>query len=301
MPSFSYTYKSPLRYPGGKQRDIRFLANYIPACNEFREPFLGGGSVLLHQLKLNHARTYWGNDLNSKVLAFWQQTKCDAKRLANLVENLKENYHGPKKNSPEWQVFRQVFTQRLNNLPPDQLHQAARFFILNRSTSGGATESGGLTAGAYCDRFTASSIETLRKLHNVLTPVQFTNKNYAELLTAPGKDVFIFLDPPYLSAERSGLYGKSGDLHKGFDHQRLANDLQQCEHQWLMTIDDSPEIHELYSWVEGKRAWQKAYGMTNAGGRKSKRGSELLLANFSLETTAQPQQTSLLEKLKIPE
>lgn len=282
MPGFAYTYKSPLRYPGGKQRDVRFLGQYLQPCREFREPFLGGGSVLLYALKHQLAQQYWGNDLNPAVVGFWQQVKVNAQALGDRAWALREAYNGPRKNSPQWQTFRQHFTDKLNALPAEPFEQAARFFILNRSTSGGATESGGLTAGAYCDRFTASSVQTLKALHRRLDPVQLTNLDYAKLLTEPGKNVFIFLDPPYLSAERSGLYGKSGNLHRGFDHDRLAGALKDCPHQWLMTIDDCPEVRQLYDWAS-QQAWQKAYGMTNTGGRKSKRGAELLVANFPLD------------------
>ena len=37
--------KSPLRYPGGKSRAIEKIIPLIPAFEEFREPFVGGGSV----------------------------------------------------------------------------------------------------------------------------------------------------------------------------------------------------------------------------------------------------------------
>ncbi|MEM8640222.1 MAG: DNA adenine methylase [Cyanobacteria bacterium P01_G01_bin.54] len=283
MPGFGYTYKSPLRYPGGKQRDVRFLGQYLHPCREFREPFLGGGSVLLYALKHHIAQQYWGNDLNPAVAVFWQQVKVNAQVLGDRAWSLRDPYNGPRKNSPQWQAFRQQFTDKLNTLPLEPLEQAARFFILNRSTSGGATESGGLTAGAYCDRFTASSIETLKALQGRLDRVKLTNLDYAELLQEPGEQVFIFLDPPYLSAERSGLYGKAGDLHRGFDHQRLTQTLKNCGHDWLMTIDDCPEVRQLYNWAH-QRSWQKSYGMTNTGGRKSKRGAELLVANFPLDS-----------------
>lgn len=287
MSGFAHTYKSPLRYPGGKQRDVKFLGQYLQSCREFREPFLGGGSVLLYALKHELAQQYWGNDLNPAVFGFWQQVKADANALGDRAWELRQPYDGPSKNSPEWQAFRQQFTQTLNELPPQPLDQAARFFILNRSTSGGATESGGLTAGAYCDRFTASSITTLKALQGRLNAVTFTNLDYADLLNQPGEDVFIFLDPPYLSAERSGLYGKSGNLHRGFDHTRLAQTLRDCNHRWLMTIDDCQEVRQLYNWAH-QQPWQKSYGMTNTGGRKSKRGAELLVASFPFDFFSQP-------------
>lgn len=40
--------KSPLRYPGGKSWAINIIANLIPDFEEFRESFVGGGSVFIY-------------------------------------------------------------------------------------------------------------------------------------------------------------------------------------------------------------------------------------------------------------
>ena len=39
--------KSPLRYPGGKTRAAQMLINLAPDFEEYREPFIGGGSVFI--------------------------------------------------------------------------------------------------------------------------------------------------------------------------------------------------------------------------------------------------------------
>lgn len=38
----------------------------------------------------------------------------------------------------------------------------------------------------------------------------------------------MFLDPPYLAAAQSKVYGKDGNLHTSFDHQRFAKSLVNC-------------------------------------------------------------------------
>ena len=46
--------KTPLRYPGGKSRACTKMDPYFPDLRnyvEFREPFLGGGSVAIHVSK----------------------------------------------------------------------------------------------------------------------------------------------------------------------------------------------------------------------------------------------------------
>jgi DNA adenine methylase len=207
---------------------------------------------------------------------FWWQVQADVITLAQLARSLRWDYDGESRKCDQWMAFRDRYRQMLDSLPTDRLHNAARFFILNRSTASGLTHSGGMTAAAYCHRFTESSIQRLENLRGCLDGVRLTHGDYRSVIQAPGDDVFLFLDPPYLSAESSGLYGRSGDLHKGFNHQQLADDLRDCPHQWLMTIDDCPAVRDLYSWAE-MRPWSKPYSMANKGGR-SKKGCELLIA-----------------------
>jgi len=41
--------KSPLRYPGGKSRDINFIGKFIPNFfKTYREPFFGWGFLCFH-------------------------------------------------------------------------------------------------------------------------------------------------------------------------------------------------------------------------------------------------------------
>jgi len=47
--------KTPLRYPGGKSRALTKIVPHIPDLSEYqeyREPFLGGGSVAIHITKM---------------------------------------------------------------------------------------------------------------------------------------------------------------------------------------------------------------------------------------------------------
>ena len=48
--------KTPLRYPGGKSRATKKIAQFLPDLTKYKsyhEPFLGGGSVALY-LSLIH-------------------------------------------------------------------------------------------------------------------------------------------------------------------------------------------------------------------------------------------------------
>lgn len=106
--------------------------------------------------------------------------------------------------------------------------------------------------------------------------------DYEELLTAKGEDVFVFLDPPYFSAQSSKLYGKRGTLHVSFNHERLAELVKECEHKVMITHDNSPYIRRLYMNFY-LLEWRLKYGMTNYGRDYLREGEELLITNYPLE------------------
>ena len=93
--------------------------------------------------------------------------------------------------------------------------------------------------------------------------------------------MFIFLDPPYLKATKKRLYGKSGDLHLGFDHIKFAEDMKKCKHKWLITYDDSPEIRELFNFANIYE-WELQYGMNNFRQGKADKGKELFICNYTI-------------------
>ena len=147
----------------------------------------------------------------------------------------------------------------------------------------GTVESGGFSQEAFHKRFTDSSIERLEKLENILSPnIKITNLDYSHLLKEAGKDVFLFLDPPYFSATKSKLYGKDGDLHTSFDHQRFAELLKQCHHRWLITYDDSPQIRENFQWANISE-WELQYGMNNYKQSGAAKGKELFITNYEFK------------------
>ncbi|MDB9547390.1 DNA adenine methylase [Dolichospermum circinale] len=265
--------KSPLRYPGGKSRAIKTITAHLPGkFSEFREPFVGGGSVFIYLKQQFPNLKISINDLNPELFLFWHLAKSDLSKLVSAVRQVKENSQDGKL------LFAELAHVNVNTL--SDLERATRFFVLNRITFSGTIESGGFSLESFHKRFTNSSIERLEKLENILTPdIKITNLDYTYLINEPGKDVFIFLDPPYFQAEKSKLYGKKGDLHTGFDHQRFALNLKQCPHNWLITYDDCPEIRENFKWANIIE-WELQYGMNNYKQKKAEKGQELFISNY---------------------
>ena len=264
---------SPLRYPGGKSRAVETIAKLIPDFDEFREPFLGGGSVFVYVKQRYPDKKYWVNDLYSELYRFWMMTQKDVNALISKVYEWKEKYP----------VGKDLFSfLNENHGRFKDLEKAAAFFIYNRITFSGTTLSGGYSEGAFTGRFTESSIKRLNDLAKVVNASTITNYDYEELLKKEGENVFIFLDPPYYSATKSALYGKNGNLHKSFDHRRFAENMKGCKHKWLITYDDSDYIRNLFSFAN-IISWNLTYGMRNITETSDQTGKELFIANYALK------------------
>lgn len=275
--------KSPLRYPGGKSRAIKFLSQFLPKdIDEFREPFFGGGSFSLYLAqnpRYKQTKVY-ANDINSELFCFWQSLQMRSNELINGILELRNRFQNGR------DLYRFILSRRESSL--DTLTRGIDFFILNRITFSGVVDSGGYSQKAFESRFTPSSVERLKTTQGILGNFVFSNKDYAEFLhseSSDNKSVFLFLDPPYFSATKSKLYGKKGVLHTGFDHQKLCENLKSTTHKFLLTYDDSEFIRELYRDF-CVREWDLQYGMNNVARECAPKGRELLISNFALEKRA---------------
>ena len=128
----------------------------------------------------------------------------------------------------------------------------------------------------------------MRPLTAILRGTSITNLDYQKVIEQDGENVFIFLDPPYYSATKSALYGKKGQLHKTFDHERFAETLKKTQHNWLITYDDSPYIRELFDFGH-ITSWDLTYGMRNVNEGSNQQGKELFISNYSEATTEKVQ------------
>ncbi|HEY9758405.1 MAG TPA: DNA adenine methylase [Oculatellaceae cyanobacterium] len=273
----SAIYRSPLRYPGGKQKAIEKISKAFPQgrVKEFREPLAGGASVYFHARKEDFADAYWINDAFKELVSFWKtvQNHASCNRLIDELESLRNSFQSPEE-------IKDYFLKVREEEVTDEYREALLFFFFNRVTFSGTTRAGGFSSAASTKRFTASSIERLRPMPIALAGTRVTNIDFQEVVTAPGDNVFLFLDPPYFTATK--LYGHAGSLH-AFDHWKLAKLLKKSRHKFLITYDDCDEIRELYGDWANIQGWQLQYGMNNCSiDHKSRIGSELLITNYQL-------------------
>jgi len=277
---------SPLRYPGGKSRGVKFLLDFVPVSRVVREPFFGGGSMTFSLMQQDHTRLYEASDLNFDLYCFWTQLQMHP---AELIEGVQQVYNyyklyntGFNENKAGKHLFISILGRRKAAITP--LQRAIDFYILNRISFSGVVDRGGFSQASFEKRFTQSSIDKLSYSAEIVKGINFYHRDYSYLLEKPGKEVFIFLDPPYHAAAKSKLYGRGGLLHTHFDHEQLVEKLKATSHKWMITYDDSTYIRELYKGF-CQYQWQLQYGMTNSQQSPSVLGSELIIANYDLQAT----------------
>ena len=265
--------KSPLRYPGGKFKVAHDLAARLPeSFDEYREAFVGGGSLFLYLKQQRPDLKIWINDLNPEVYLFWTIAQSHNADLVQEIRMVKREFAGH-----ERELYEYLSTVPVTRL--SALERAARFFLLNRITFSGTIESGGFSQSASRNRFTHSSIDRLEAIGPLLEGVMITHCDYQIPAEAPGENVVVYFDPPYEKATPSRLYGRKGDLHLGFDHDRFVKILRGSPHQWLVTYDDTERMRRRLDFAN-LAYWELPYGMNNYRQEKAERGKELIATNF---------------------
>jgi DNA adenine methylase len=281
--------KSPLRYPGGKSRAVQRMKYLMPAdFDEYREPFVGGGSFFIYLKQIKPNLKIWINDLNPELYCFWKYAQLDPRQMVRELMILK------KQRQDGQELFDELLNINVSSLT--EFERAVRFFVLNRITFSGVVESGGYSQLAFETRFTDSSIDRVERLGPLLEGIKITQHDYRQLLRDGDKSVFTFLDPPYFKATKSRLYGKNGVLHTSFNHEEFAQEMKKCKHSWLITYDNSPEIRKNFSHANIYK-WELQYGMNNYKQSKAEKGSELFIANYDPPLMVQPQDVNDLNSL----
>ena len=273
--------KTPLRYPGGKSRACTKMDPYIPDLRdykEYREPFLGGGSVAIHVAKKYPHLNIWVNDLYQPLVNFWQQLQDRGDILKDTLVDLKTS-----NNTPE--LAKELFLQskeKVNDQTLSAIDRAVHFYVVNKCSFSGLTESSSFSAQASSNNFTLRGIEKLPGYSKIISDWKITNLTYEQLLT-DDKDTFTYLDPPYEIG--SNLYGRRGSMHKGFDHDTFAGDCDRFIGHQLISYNSSQLIKDRFTdWNAAE--FDLTYTMRSVGEymRDQKERKELLLFNYEMRS-----------------
>ena len=269
--------KTPLRYPGGKSRAVPKLLQWLPSreITEYREPFLGGGSMAIEMTRrLPEEVPIWVNDLYEPLYNFWVQLRDHGDYLHRELMRVK-NFH------PDEESAKILFLdakEKLNETDIDPKDRAVLFYIINKCSFSGLTESSSFSKAASNSNFSIRGIERLPEYSDLIQRWKITNLSYEELVSDETL-TFIYADPPY--DIKDALYGHKGDKHKGFDHARFADTMDKCLCNVMISYNNHPEIVQRFlEWCQYDFA--HTYTMRSTGTYMSDQTKrrELVLTNY---------------------
>jgi DNA adenine methylase len=272
--------KTCLRYPGGKSRAVTKMDPYFPDLrnyDEFREPFLGGGSVAIYITKKYPSLDIWVNDLYEPLVNFWQQLQMFGDDLKNELSGLKLAYCTP-------ELARELFLkskEQINDESETNLNRAVAFYIVNKCSFSGLTESSSFSPQASNSNFSLRGIEKLPEYSKLIANWRITNYSYDYLMDG-NKGSFMYLDPPY--DIKDNLYGNKGSMHKGFDHDKFAADCDANDMDMLVSYNSDQLVKDRFkNWNAAE--FDLTYTMRSVGEymRDQKQRKELLLFNYGIE------------------
>lgn len=223
----------PAAWLGGKSK----LAERLIAVIEFiphdtyAEVFLGMGGVFFRrQLVPQHEVI---NDKQHDVYNFFRVVQRHYAEFLKVLRYQTNSRHAFK----DW-----------HSMPPEcltDIERAARFYYLQKTAFGG--KCAGQAYGVDKDR-TRFNIRKVRKyieqLHERMCDVSVECLNYDRFIEIyDGPHTLFYLDPPYWGGEDD--YGKN--LFERGDFERIAELLKSIKGKFLLSINDVPEIREIFA------------------------------------------------------
>jgi DNA adenine methylase len=227
----------PAAWIGGKRHLARRICAILAATDHaaYCEPFIGMGGVFLRRRVRPPVEVM--NDVSGDVVTLFRVLQRFPEALLRELR---------------WRPAMRAEFDRLKETADRDLldiERAAKFLYLQTLAFGGkvAGQNFGLNAAAP-HNFDIRRIEKrIARLHDRLAGVVIENLDWLDFIgryDRPG--TLFYLDPPYWGSESD--YG-SGLFIRG-DFQRMADRLQAAEGKFLLSINDRPEIREMFAWAD---------------------------------------------------
>ena len=271
------SYKTPLRYPGGKSRALSKLFQFIPDLKdytEFREPFLGGGSVAIEIGKRYPHIDIWVNDLYEPLYNFWKVLQSDGQKLRDILIQLKQRHSDPSSAKQLFLDAKDYLAKPVGN----SIDRAVSFYVVNKCSFSGLTESSAFSKQASESNFSVNGIEKLPEYSLMIKKWKITNLSYEHMLSDE-EETYIYLDPPY--EIKSNLYGRKGDMHKGFNHDEFATVCDKSTSPILISYNSSQLIRDRFDgWTVAEFAHTYTMRSTGCYNKEQASRKELVLLNY---------------------
>lgn len=241
-----------LRWAGGKRKLVESLIRSFPSSfsnskNDFYEPFVGGGALML-ALGDKSLPVYVSgnrlliNDSNPDLVATYFAIRDDAQTLIKKLEVLARD------------VSKKAFLRVRADQPRDDVSRAARFIYLNKTCFNGlwrVNSKGKFNVpwGQLKNPKILDS-ENLWAVHTRLQGAHISTGPYQSALESARKGDLVYLDPPYIPLSASSSFSKYAKEDFGIlDQYALAGVIDGLTSRGVYVIlsnSDTPLTRKIF-------------------------------------------------------
>lgn len=268
-----------LKWAGGKTQLLDAISARMPTVyNDYYEPFIGGGSVLLF---LRPEKAYI-NDTNEQLINLYIQIRDNAESVIEVVTELdsspcdKEMYY----------KIRGRYNTKITSNELDFECAALMIWINKHCFNGLYRVNGKGTFNVpYNNRIAGNSIDdvNLMRISEYLrgAEVQISCSDFEDACKNVKENDFVYFDSPYVpQSETADFTDYTKDGFSLRDHERLADLFRRLDRigaKVMLSNNDVQLVHELYSGYEIQHLDVRRMINSNASRRK---GREVLITNY---------------------
>lgn len=228
-----------LKWVGGKTQMLQKIIDKFPKdINNYHEPFIGGGSVLIGLLEAGHVvkGTIYASDVNPHLVALYQKVQTDPEGLIHELEELCKDL-----TEARYYVVRAEF-----NKEPSP----ARFLYLNKTGFRGVYREGPHGFNVPYGHNKAPTVydaDNIREVSRRIRNVVFTCQSFQQSLArATEQGDFVYLDPPYAPETAKSFVGYTKSGFGKSEHEQLFNMTRTLPCPFLMSNSDVELVRQAF-------------------------------------------------------
>jgi len=259
-----------IKWVGGKTQIIDTVIGLFPKeIQNYHEPFVGGGSVLLALLSspdIHISGNIYASDLNANLIGLYKNVQshpdeliAETKKLiaefitcsggTTIIRNASTLEEA--RTSPESYYF--WIRARFNAFSKDErvsVNASAMLLFMNKTCFRGVYREGPRGFNVPFGNYKNPSIldeDHIKAVSALLKPVIFTSCGFSEAFSKVLPDDFVYLDPPYAPANTTSFVGYTADGFALENHKTLFELCKTTRAKILLSNADVPLVKESFS------------------------------------------------------
>jgi DNA adenine methylase len=250
--------RGPLAYIGGKRAVAKQIVEMLPEHHTYAEIFAGGAQVFFAKPP---SAVEILNDLDGELIGFYRVIQRHYEELIRYMR---------------FTIVSRKYYELLKAMDPESLtdiQRAARFLFLQKTSyAGRVTKQNFRTAIVQPPSLNPERLpELIEETHHRLARVVLECLPYEKMLAKyDSKETLFFVDPPYYGVKH---YKFNLDP---IDFQVLAERLKKIDGKFLLTLNDVPQVREIFAGFR-IRGIEMPYTAQKVAGR---RFHEVVIVNF---------------------